>query len=49
MTSDAVLANAEEGSWSVGQEDNDAAASIEIPIPDCKKPTCIHVDEASGI
>ena len=47
--SGAVLANAEDGSWSHGQEDSDAAASTEISIPDCKKPTCMHVDETAGI
>ncbi|KAL0054630.1 hypothetical protein WJX82_000216 [Trebouxia sp. C0006] len=47
--STAVLANAEDGSWTHGREDSDAAASIEVPIHDCKKPTCIHADEVAGI
>ena len=47
-SSGAVLANAEEGRWTAGREDSDAAASIEVPIHDCKKPTCIHVDEIAG-
>ena len=46
--STAVLANAEDGSWTHGREDSDAAASIEVPIHDCKKPTCIHADEVAG-
>lgn len=46
--STSVLANAEEGSWTHGREDSDAAASIEVPIHDCKQPTCIHVDEVAG-
>lgn len=46
--STAVLANAEDGSWMHGREDSDAAASIEVPIHDCKKPTCIHADEVAG-
>ena len=47
-SSGAVLANAEDGLWTAGREDSDAAASIEVPIHDCKKPTCIHVDEIAG-
>lgn len=47
-SSGAVLANAEEGQRTAGREDSDAAASIEVPIHDCKKPTCIHVDEIAG-
>lgn len=43
-----MLANAEEGRWTAGREDSDAAASVEVPIHDCKKPTCIHVDEIAG-
>lgn len=45
-----MLANAEEGQWTAasGREDSDAAASVEVPIHDCKKPTCIHVDEIAG-
>lgn len=46
--STAVLANAEDGHWTDGREDSDAAASIEVPIHDCKKPTCMHVDEIAG-
>ena len=43
-----MLANAEDGSWCHGQEDGDAAPSTEVPMPDCKKPTCIHIDETAG-
>ncbi len=46
--STAVLANAEDSCWTHGREDSDAAASIEVPIHDCKKPTCIHADEVAG-
>ena len=43
-----MLANAEEARWTAGREDSDAAAGVEVPIHDCKKPTCIHVDEIAG-
>lgn len=38
----------EDAAWSDGGEDSDAASSSEILIPNCKKPTCIHIDEAAG-
>ena len=46
--STAVLAHAEDGRWTHGREDNDAAASLEVPIHDCKIATCMHVDEIGG-
>ena len=46
--STAVLAHAEDGRWTHGREDNDAAASLEVPIHDCKIATCMHADEIGG-